>query len=123
GSAGGDSNVRFVELLDSVDEPFFGPSYRVRSYEPNGDLFDSQSLMDPFSSRDNTKPYLISTSAADSHFGVTGDKTLSLGLPPGNAGQVCFENESSSVVIECLSYGTITSPVTAESGNEHGPAL
>ena len=79
--------------------------------------------MDPFSSRDNTQPYLISTAQADSHFGVTGDKAMALQLPPGNSGQVCFENESTAVVIECLSYGTVTNPVTAENGNEHGPAL
>lgn len=118
-SADGSNDIRFVELLDEFDEPFAGPSYRLRSYDAAGVLFDSKTLNDPFSSRDNTKPYLISTAAADAKYHVTGDQVWSLTLPPGDAAQVCFENASSNTIIHCLSYGSITTPVVAESGNQH----
>lgn len=118
-SADGSDTSRFAELVDPLDEPFPGPLYRLRSYDAAGNVSGSQTLNNPFTVRDNTSPYLVSTAAADAKYGATGDQVWSLALPAGNAGQVCFENQSSGSAIHCLSYGSITTPVVAQGGNDH----
>src|SRR5207253_10998789 len=93
-SASGDSNVRFVEFFDPSSEPFpaappFGP-YGLAIYDAAGHNLGSQTLdASKLASASGTRPYLISTTAADTAFGVTGDETLTVARPKP-AGQACY---------------------------------
>src|SRR5712671_1615038 len=81
-SSSGDSGVQFVELLDrgGVEEqftPVFAP-YKLVLYNGAGNKLAEQTL-DPTGLRGSAaagREYLISTQAADSAFGVTGDERL-----------------------------------------------
>jgi hypothetical protein len=126
-SASGDASVRFVELLDKggTEEqftPVFAP-YKLAVYDGAGSALGEQTL-NPTGLRGAASAgteYLISTAAADSAFGVTGDERLTISLPLG-AAQVCFQGSPGNV--SCITYGSITQPVPMSSngtGSAHGP--
>jgi hypothetical protein len=126
-SAGGDSGVQFVELLDKggTEEqftPVFAP-YRLVVYDGAGKQLGEQTL-NPTGLRNaaaSGTEYLISTAAADAAFGVSGDEHLTVTLPP-STGQVCFAGNPGN--ISCISYGSVTQPVSMNSsgtGAVHGP--
>jgi hypothetical protein len=128
-SSSGDSGVRFVELLDhgGTEEafpPVFGP-FKLGVYDGAGNKLGEQTL-DPAGLRSAAsadREYLISTSAADAAFGVTGDEVLTVALPAA-AGQVCFEGSPQPPAVSCLTWGTITKRVAINSngsGSVHGP--
>src|SRR5437764_13919821 len=109
-SSSGDSSVQFVELLDhggseEVFPPTFAP-FKLTVYDAAGNKLGEQTL-DPNGLRAAAmadKEYLVSTSAADSAFGVTGDEKLTVSLPAA-AGQACFEGSPGTV--SCMTWGTI----------------
>jgi hypothetical protein len=126
-SSGGDPSVQFVELLDhgGTEEafpPVFAP-FKLTVYDAAGNKLGEQTL-DPAKLRAAAaadKEYLISTPTADAAFGVTADEKLTVTLPQG-AGQACFEGNPGTV--SCMTWGTITKPVTMSSngtGAVHGP--
>jgi hypothetical protein len=126
-SAGGDASVQFVELLDKGGSeeqftPVFAP-YKLVVYDGAGKQLGAQTL-NPTGLRGaaaSGAEYLISTAAADSAFGVTGDERLTVSLPRDVA-QVCFQGNPGNV--SCMTYGTITMPVAMNSmgtGAGHGP--
>src|SRR3954452_13649809 len=128
-SSGGDSNVRFVELLDhgGAEEafpPFFAP-FKLSVYDGAGSKLGEQTL-DPTGLRSAAaadREYLVSTAVADSAFGVTGDEALTVPLPAA-AGQACFEANASPSAFSCLTWGTITKQIAINSqgtGTVHGP--
>jgi hypothetical protein len=129
-SDSGDSRVQFVELLDrgGVEEqftPVFAP-YKLVVYNGAGNKLAEQTL-DPTGLRGAAaagREYLISTQAADSAFGVTGDERLVVSLPAGG-GQACFEaNTPNPTAFNCLTWGSITKPVPTNSmgtGSANGP--
>jgi hypothetical protein len=126
-SSSGDPGVQFVELLDhgGTEEafpPVFAP-FKLTVYDAAGNKLGEQTL-DPTGLRGAAaadKEYLVSTPAADAAFGVTADEKLAVTLPQG-AGQACFEGNPGAV--SCMTWGTITKPVTMSSqgtGAVHGP--
>jgi hypothetical protein len=108
-SSGGDSNARFVELNDSVDEPFPDPPYRVVVYDTNGARTGAHTIAAQLGNRDNTKPFLIATAAADAALGSTRDETLAVALP--SPGQACFTAGDSERKISCVAWGCVASPL------------
>jgi hypothetical protein len=128
-SSTGDSNVRFVELYDGNGEPFplfAGPTtYQLVIYDAAGNQLHAHTLSASgmASADSNTlghtpRPYLISTSAADSAFGVTGDENLDVALPR-TAGQACYN--AGGTPYSCITWGCITSFVsTSGTGSFHG---
>jgi hypothetical protein len=126
-SAGGDSSVQFVELLDTggTEEAFpptFAP-YKLVIYDGAGKQLGEQTL-NPNGLRSAAsagREYLISTAAADAAFGVQGDEKLTITLPLDTA-QVCYRGNPGN--ISCITYVTITQPVPINSngsGAQHGP--
>jgi hypothetical protein len=127
-SAAGDSSVQFVELLDKggTEEqftPVFAP-YRLVVYDGAGKELGEQTL-NPTGLRNaaaSGTPYLLSTAAADSAFGVSADERLTVSLPPAT-GQVCYQGSPGAM--SCITYGSITQPVPTNSegtGSAHGAA-
>jgi hypothetical protein len=108
--------AQFVELLDPADEPFpteQGP-YKVVVFDGAGARVGAHTVGTPLlQGRDNTKPLLVSTSAADAAYGVTGDEVLSVALP--DPGQVCFTKGAGESKLNCVSWGCITGQVSAAS--------
>jgi hypothetical protein len=129
GSASGDAGVQFVEFLDhggseEVFPPVFAP-FRLAVYDGAGNKLGEQ-MLDPAGLRTAAaadKEYLVSTAAADSALGVTGNERLTVSLPQGS-GQACFEANPSPPAFSCLTWGTISKPVQTNSmgtGSVHGP--
>jgi hypothetical protein len=128
-SSSGDSGVQFVELLDRGGgeeqfTPVFAP-YKLVVYDGGGNKLGEQ-MLNPTGLRGAAaggREYLISTSAADAAFGVTGDERLGVTLP--GAGQACFEaNTPSPTAFSCLTWGPITRAVPTNSmgtGSANGP--
>ncbi|HET7446197.1 MAG TPA: hypothetical protein VFJ57_16230 [Solirubrobacterales bacterium] len=108
--------ARFVELLDSADETFpsgEGP-YKVVVYDAAGARQDAHPISSSLlQGRDNTKPLLLSTAAADTAYGVSGDEALSIALP--NPGQACFTQGAGESKVNCVSWGCVTNAVSASS--------
>src|SRR3989442_15276160 len=79
-SAAGDANVRFVEFLDhggseEAFTPVFAP-YKLVIYDGAANKLSEQ-MLDPTGLRGaaaSDREYLVSTSAADAAFGVSGDE-------------------------------------------------
>jgi hypothetical protein len=129
-SASGDPGVQFVEFLDNggTEEqftPVFAP-YKLIVYDTAGKEVGEQTL-DPNGLRAAAaadREYLVSTAAADSAFGVSGNERLTVTLPAAG-GQVCFAgNEPAPKPVNCMGYGTVTKPVATNSegtGSVHGP--
>ncbi|MEA2398209.1 MAG: type secretion system secreted protein VgrG [Thermoleophilaceae bacterium] len=111
-STGGNASAQFVELLDSSDEPFptgSGP-YKVVVYDAGGTRLGAHTIgTSLLQGRDNTQPLLISTAAADTALGVTGDETLDVTLPP--TGQLCYTAGSSETQYSCVAWGCVTTAV------------
>jgi hypothetical protein len=129
-SASGDTGVRFVELLDhgGAEEaftPVFAP-YRLAVYDGAANKLGEQ-MLNPDGLRmaaSANREYLLSTAAADTAFGVSGDERLTVPLPQGS-GQACFEANPNPPAFSCLTWGTITKAVPTNSqgtGSVHGPA-
>ncbi len=110
----GDS--QFVELLDSADDAFpsgEGP-YKVVVYDAAGAKQGAHTIANSLlQGRDNTKPLLLSTAAADAAYGVKGDEALSVGLP--SPGQACFTQGGGETKVSCVSWGCVGTPVTQSS--------
>ena len=128
-SSSGDAGAQFVELLDhgGAEEaftPVFAP-YKLVIYDAAGNKLGEHQL-DPSGLRAAAmadSEYLISTAAADSAFGVTGDEQLDVKLPLA-AGQACFEANPDPPAFSCLTWGTITKSVPTNNqgtGSVHGP--
>jgi hypothetical protein len=128
-SAGGDANVQFVEFLDKggTEEqftPVFAP-YKLVIYDAAGNKLAEQTL-NPTGLRAAAaadREYLVSTSAADAAFHVTGDERLTVALPR-TAGQACFEGSPTPPAVSCLTWGKIVNPVPINrfgSGSANGP--
>jgi hypothetical protein len=115
-SSSGDAGVQFVELLNlgGAEEqftPLFGP-YTLMIYGAAGNLLAEQTL-NPNGLRAAAmtgREYLVSTSAADTAFHVSGDERLTVTLPT-SAGQACFGGSPQPSSVSCLSWGMITKPV------------
>jgi hypothetical protein len=129
-SSSGDANVRFVEFVDhgGTEEqftPVFAP-YKLVIYDAAGNVLAEQTL-NPNGLRAAAatgREYLVSTSAADAAFGVTGDERLTVALPR-DAGQACFEGKPTPPAVSCLTWGKITKPVPINmfgTGSANGPA-
>jgi hypothetical protein len=130
-SSSGDSSVQFVEFIDrgGVEEqftPVFAP-YKLVVYDGAGNKLGAEHVLNPTGLRGAAgvgREYLVSTSAADAAFGVTGDERLDLSLPAG-AGQACFEaNTPSPTAFSCLTWGAVTKSVSTNSqgtGSANGP--
>ena len=129
-SSTGDPAVQFVELVDhggseEAFTPVFAP-YKLVIYDAAGNKLGDHEL-DPTGLRAAAaadREYLLSTSAADTAFGVTADEPLDVQLPPV-AGQACFEANPDPPAFSCLTWGAITKPVATNSmgtGSVNGPA-
>lgn len=123
-SSAGDTNVRFVELYDAggAEESFPPFAYGLQIYDAAGQAIpgDSQTLSASGmrSAALANKPYLISTSAADTALGVTGDETLTVTLPK-SAGQACYT--AGGTPYSCITWGCISHFVSASgTGSFHG---
>lgn len=112
-SNNGSTTSQFVELEDSVQEPFPSPPYSIELFDAAGQSQGSQTITVPA----NTQRLLIATAQAQTDFGVTADAILTLTLPTN--GQLCFKR-GASALIHCLRWGTITTPVPAQSGTNPG---
>src|SRR3954468_12058822 len=95
-SSGGDTGVQFVELLDrggseEAFTPVFAP-YKLVVYDAAGNKLGEHGLSADGlrSAASGRREYLVSTAAADTAFGVSGDERLDVSLPR-SAGQACFE--------------------------------
>ena len=128
-SSSADSGVQFVELLDQGGSeeaftPVFAP-YKLVIYDAAGNKL-GEHMLDPTglrSAASSGAPYLISTPAADSAFGVKGDERLDVALPL-SAGQACFEANPNPPAFNCLTWGAITKAVPTNSmgtGSANGP--
>jgi hypothetical protein len=128
-SSSADTNVQFVEFLDQggTEEqftPVFAP-YNLVIYDAAGNVLAEQTL-NPNGLRAAAatgREYLVSTSAADAAFHVTGDERLTVALPRG-AGQACFEGRPTPPAVSCLTWGKITKPVPINmfgTGSANGP--
>ena len=128
-SGSGDATVQFVEFLDhgGTEEAFtpaFAP-YKLVIYDAAGNMLAQQTL-DANGLRAAAavgREYLVSTSAADAVFHVTGDERLTVSLPHG-AGQACFEGSPTPPAVSCLTWGKITKPVPINmfgTGSANGP--
>ena len=110
----GDS--KFIELLDSADETFPDGEapYKVVVYDAAGARQGAHTIAKSLlQGRDNTKPLLLSTAAADTAYGVKGDEALSADLP--SPGQACFTQGDGESKLDCVSWGCVTSTVTQSS--------
>lgn len=104
-STGGNASAQFVELRDTVGEPFPGPPYRLASYDSAGMPVASVTLPSLELAGAGTNPYLVSTPAADAAFGVSADEPLPAGFLPPTGGMVCFEQGMGTRQIACVAYG------------------
>src|SRR5881227_2038243 len=107
-STGGNASAQFVEMLDSVDEPFPDSTapYKLVVYDANGQKLGEHTISTALlQGRDNTQPLLISTPAADAALGVTGDEALDVALPA--TGQLCYTAGSAEAAIDCIAWGCI----------------
>ncbi len=116
--------AQFIELLDPADEPFpneQGP-YKVVVYDGAGAREGAHTISTALlQGRDNTIPLLLSTAAADIAFGVSGDEALSQALPsPGHA---CFTKGAGETKVDCVSWGCVTSAVSASSTRIPAPGV
>jgi hypothetical protein len=115
--------TRFLELLDSADETFpsgEGP-YKVVTYDAAGAKQSAHTISSSLlQGRDNTKPLLLSTTAANSAFSVTGDETLSIALP--DPGQACFTQGAGESKLNCVAWGCITTAVSDSATKIPAPA-
>ncbi|HVO53335.1 MAG TPA: hypothetical protein VMT37_02875 [Solirubrobacterales bacterium] len=115
--------AQFIELLDSADETFpsgEGP-YKVVVYDGAGARQGAHTISTPLlQGRDNTKPLLLSSVAANTAYGVSGDETLSLGLP--DPGQACFTQGAGESKVNCVSWGCVSSAVSPSSTRIPSPA-
>lgn len=109
-------SAQFVELLDSADESFpsgEGP-YRLVVFDAAGARQGAHTISSSLlQGRDNTKPLLLSTAAANSAYGVSGDETLSVSLP--SPGQACFTQGAGESKVDCVSWGCVANPVSPTS--------
>ena len=128
-SSAGDASVQFVELLDrggseEAFTPVFAP-YKLVIYDAAANKLGEHTLS-PDGLRAAAgagREYLISTTQADTAFGVVGDERLDVSLPR-SAGQACFEANPSPPAFSCLTWGAITKPVPTNSmgtGSANGP--
>lgn len=108
--------AQFVELLDSADETFpsgEGP-YKLVVYDAAGARQDAHTISSSLlQGRDNTQPLLLSTPAANSTYGVSGDETLSVALP--DPGQACFTQGAGESKVDCVSWGCVNTAVSGSS--------
>jgi hypothetical protein len=124
-SGSGDANVRFVELYDAggAEESFppsFGP-YGLAIYDGAAKKLSSQPLSGPgmASAALANRPYLISTAAADTALGVTGDELLTVALPRP-VGQACY-TAFGGTPYSCITWGCVRSFVSVSgTGSFHG---
>src|SRR3954454_128656 len=129
-SSGGDASVQFVELLDhggseEAFTPVFAP-YKLVVYDAAGNKLGEHGLSADGlrSAASARREYLVSTAAADTAFGVSGDERLDVSLPR-SAGQACFEANPDPPAFSCLTWGAITKRVPTNSmgtGSANGPA-
>jgi hypothetical protein len=128
-SSTGAPSVQFVGLLDlgGAEEVFPNEvaPYRLVIYDAAGIELGQQTLNPSrlrsaaaFSAR-----YVISTTAADSALGTTGDERLQVSLPL-TSGQACYQANLTPPAISCLTWGTISKSVPTNSqgfGSANGP--
>lgn len=113
--AAGTSGVQFVELLDDGGSgesfPAADGPYGLSVYDAGGARLDRQSLSASglAAHAANDTPYLVSTAAADTALGATGDETLTVTLPTA-AGQACY-TATGGTPYSCVTWGCITKAV------------
>jgi hypothetical protein len=120
-SNGGNTNQQFVELTDSVNEPFpatYNP-YGLAVFDGNGMLVGSQSIDHSFfqARGETTTPILIASAA----YPTSGELTLTTTLPQG-AGQVCFTASGGAERVHCMAYGCPAVRLTSTGGSQAGAA-
>jgi hypothetical protein len=118
-SAGGDSTKQFVEVFDPVVEPFpalFAP-FRLIAYDGAGTMVGSPQDLNATGVNGfaHSPPVVLASPSS----GIAGDQALSIALPP-LAGQLCYVQGGTDAKVDCVTWGTITSQVSASS--LHGPA-
>ena len=125
-SSTGDSSVQFVEFFDPASEPFpdvpmacCGP-YKLVIYGASGNRLGGQKLKSSgMAAASSNRPYLISTAAADTALGVSGDEVLTVQLPH-SAGQACY-TAMGETPYSCITWGCISHFVsTSGTGSFHG---
>ncbi len=107
---------QFVELQDSVDEPFPTEPYKLVFYDAAGARLNSSELLANGLRSTNLEPYTVGTdpNTVDEFLG-------NIPISP-RAGQICFTRGPDERRIHCVSYGCVTNPVSAEEGNDPAPA-
>lgn len=105
-SAGGDAQIRFVELVNSEGGCLF-PTSTVELYDGDGQLVDTMSLTVSTTCHGAPTFLLLATPQAASYFGVSRDGNLSSELP--SSGQLCFS--SSATNYDCVRWGSVAAPV------------
>lgn len=111
-SNAGSTGQQFVELTDP-SEPYpdaEGP-YGLKVYDAGGAELGSQTIdKSKLQTHNWSKPFLISTAAADTALGSTGDAPLTVSLPQA-AGQACFVALNGSSLVGCVAWGCVTKTV------------
>jgi hypothetical protein len=119
-SSGGDQTKQFVEIVDSVAEPFPPSSgtYGLAAYDANGNLTGSQTF-DPsdFPPPEPRHPFLI----APAGFAPAGQAELTITLPQLR-GQVCFTAHGGSELVHCLGWGCPAVLRSSKGGSQAGAA-
>jgi len=101
-----DAADRFVELRDSVAEPFPNPIYSLASYGPSGEELGYQQFNDPQPFQGSTSPFTVAATG--------GDAALTINL--ATSGSVCFHRGlgTDGPKIHCLAYGAVPAGQSAQ---------
>jgi len=106
-SHGGDNTHQYIELTDSVDQPFPATPYRLEIYDADAALLGSVELTNLGAS---TQMWWVATPGADGAFTANADTVLT-GVSLPTDGQACFVRNSGSKV-NCVAWGCINTLVT-----------
>ncbi len=106
---------QFVELQDSVDEPFPSQPYRLVFYDARGNRTGSENLSRNELDKTGTNPYTVAA------FAGANENLTGFPIAP-DKGQVCFTRGSNEERVHCVSFGCVTNPVRSDlGGNDPAP--
>jgi hypothetical protein len=117
-TSGGDQTQQFVEIVDSVAEPFPPSSgtYGLAAYDASGNLTGSQTFAPgDFPPPEPRHPFLI----APTGFTPAGEVQLTMTLPQLR-GQVCFTAHGGAELVHCLGWGCPAVLRTSKGGSQAG---
>jgi hypothetical protein len=107
-SSGGDATAQLLELRDIGDESFDNPTYAVDIFDAAGTVL-GRVATPGITGGNGPRFYVLSTAAADSQLGITGNAPLTTALP--RDGQACFIGTADRK-IHCVAWGCVTTKVT-----------